>query len=226
MAAPANPQNPSYDAIIEAARELFLEHGFPAVSMDAIARQASVVRATVYNNFADKESILAAIVMRYHEGYAAIPGRLRGLLTDDHTSFEIIETTVGEAFRWRLANARIRPLIDLAKALPTATAWNEASDYSDAVMRGWLLEVHRRDAARGLLRDGISVKFATATLWGMVDGALIASDVHAPRAAIRKAVRQVSLLYWYALYRGEPDRPARGGRRRAVSQPEPAQLTV
>jgi AcrR family transcriptional regulator len=216
MSTRANPQNPSYDAIIDSARELFLEHGFPAVSMEAIARRASVVRATVYNNFADKESILGAIVMRYHEGYAAIPGRLRGLLTGEHTSFEIIETTIGEAFRWRLANARIRPLIDLAKALPTATAWNEASEFSDTAMRAWLLEVHRRDATRGLLRDGISVRFATATLWGMVDGALIASDVHAPRSAIRKATRQVSLLYWYAIYRGEPEILTRARRRAAL----------
>ena len=42
-------QNPSYKRILDAAQALFIEQGFPATSMEAIARRAKVVRATVYN---------------------------------------------------------------------------------------------------------------------------------------------------------------------------------
>src|SRR5437660_4841580 len=61
--------NPSYERILGAGKALFIEQGFPETSMEAIAQRANVVRATVYNNFKDKEAILAEIMRRYFEGY-------------------------------------------------------------------------------------------------------------------------------------------------------------
>jgi AcrR family transcriptional regulator len=196
--------NPSYDAIVDAARELFIAVGFPNTSMDMIARRATVVRATIYNNFRDKDAVLAAILNRYQQGYATIPDRLRSQATPDHSSFELIEATIREAFEWRHANANLRPLIDLAKALPN-NEWNIANDAADDAMRRWLLGIHRSDARRGMLRDGIRLRSATAALWGMIDAALSSSDVHASRATVRTTVRQLALLHWYAIYRVEPD---------------------
>jgi AcrR family transcriptional regulator len=209
-----NSDNPSYDAILIAARELFVEVGFPATSMDAIARRAEVVRATVYNNFRDKDAILALIVARYQQGYAAIPERLRARAEAGDSSFQLIEATIREAFEWRMANATIRPLLDLAKALPSKTAWNEANEAADDAIRRWIRSILRRDARRGILRDGVSVSFATAALWGMIDAALSSSDVNASGAAVRRTVRQLALLHWYAVYRVEPDTPALGPTRR------------
>jgi AcrR family transcriptional regulator len=207
-----NSQNPSYDAIINAARELFVEVGFPATSMDAIARRAAVVRATVYNNFADKNAILAKIIADYQEGYAAIPSRLRPRVKAGDSSFELIEATIAEAFDWRIANAKIRPLLDFAKALPTETAWNEANEAADRAMRAWFATILRRDAKRDMLRDGFHLPFASAALYGMIDGALASSDVKASRATIRGKVRQLALLCWYAIYRVEPDSSPTGSR--------------
>jgi len=50
-------------AILAAARELFLDHGFDAVSMDMIARQAPVSKATLYAHFASKEELFTAFVV-------------------------------------------------------------------------------------------------------------------------------------------------------------------
>ena len=200
--------NPSYEAILDAARALFVQHGFPGTSMDAIARRAEVVRATIYNNFRDKDAILAAIVQRYQEGYAAIPEHLQPRLDAGDSSFGLIEATIREAFEWRMANANIRPLLDLAKALPNNTAWNDANRAADDAMHRWLGSIFRRDAKRGMLRGDLNPSFAAVALYGMVDSALASSDVRASRGNVRTTVRRLALLVWHAAYVGEPDRPA------------------
>jgi AcrR family transcriptional regulator len=48
-------------AIVEAARELFLRDGF-GVGMDAIAARAGVSKVTVYNHFGSKEALFTAVI--------------------------------------------------------------------------------------------------------------------------------------------------------------------
>ncbi len=48
--------------IREAAGRLFLAQGYGAVSMDAIAREAGVSKATIYAHFADKAELFADLV--------------------------------------------------------------------------------------------------------------------------------------------------------------------
>ncbi|MGB9428895.1 MAG: TetR/AcrR family transcriptional regulator [Gammaproteobacteria bacterium] len=50
------------EIILEAARKVFLEVGFGAASMDAIANEAQVSKQTVYNHFGSKEELFAAMV--------------------------------------------------------------------------------------------------------------------------------------------------------------------
>jgi len=50
------------DAILEASRKVFMEVGFGATSMDAIAAEAKVSKQTVYNHFGSKEELFAAMV--------------------------------------------------------------------------------------------------------------------------------------------------------------------
>ncbi|MET1025538.1 MAG: TetR/AcrR family transcriptional regulator [Dongiaceae bacterium] len=56
--------NPKAIAIMSAAKGLFLEQGFGAVSMDQIARQAGVSKATVYAHFTSKEKLFTEMVFR------------------------------------------------------------------------------------------------------------------------------------------------------------------
>ncbi|MGW0825363.1 TetR/AcrR family transcriptional regulator [Streptomyces sp. NPDC002845] len=48
-------------AIVKAARELFLREGF-GVGMDAIAAEAGVSKVTVYNHFGSKEALFSAVI--------------------------------------------------------------------------------------------------------------------------------------------------------------------
>jgi TetR/AcrR family transcriptional repressor of mexJK operon len=64
---------PKHDAILEAARRVFLREGYSA-SMDLVAAEAGVSKQTVYNHFGSKEGLFRAIV--------------------DHASGELLEVLV------------------------------------------------------------------------------------------------------------------------------------
>src|SRR5437667_9541445 len=59
------------ESILAAAKRNFLAAGFGAVSMDTIARDAGVSKATVYAHFAGKEELFGAVVGRECEHYLA-----------------------------------------------------------------------------------------------------------------------------------------------------------
>lgn len=50
------------DEILKSARELFTNYGYKKVSMDEIAKNASVTKKTVYSYFDDKESLLKSLI--------------------------------------------------------------------------------------------------------------------------------------------------------------------
>ena len=52
------------DIVLEAAESAFLENGYAATSMDAIADRAGVSKRTLYSNFAGKEELFAAVIRR------------------------------------------------------------------------------------------------------------------------------------------------------------------
>ncbi|HWV09920.1 TetR/AcrR family transcriptional regulator [Pseudomonas sp. GD03944] len=60
---PGRPKDPAKrDAILEAAKTLFLRNGYDGSSMDAIAAEAGVSKLTVYSHFTDKENLFSAAV--------------------------------------------------------------------------------------------------------------------------------------------------------------------
>ena len=50
-------------AILEAAKILFLSNGYANTSMDAVALEAGVSKLTVYSHFTDKETLFTAAVV-------------------------------------------------------------------------------------------------------------------------------------------------------------------
>lgn len=60
-------------AILNAARDLFLEHGVVVVSMDTIASAAGVSKRTIYSHFTDKEALLQAVMKAAAAGFQRLP---------------------------------------------------------------------------------------------------------------------------------------------------------
>jgi TetR/AcrR family transcriptional repressor of mexJK operon len=50
-------------AIVTAAREVFLRHGFVGATMDQVAAGASVSKQTLYKQFTDKQNLFAEVVL-------------------------------------------------------------------------------------------------------------------------------------------------------------------
>jgi TetR/AcrR family transcriptional regulator, mexJK operon transcriptional repressor len=72
-------------AIIRAATEVFLRHGYVGATTDEVAARASVSKQTLYKHFADKQRLFAEVILettvQLVDGLATVAGTLQG--TDD-----------------------------------------------------------------------------------------------------------------------------------------------
>ncbi|WP_432542553.1 TetR/AcrR family transcriptional regulator [Kineococcus sp. SYSU DK002] len=58
---------PARTRLLDAAEELFYEHGIAATGVDAVLRRAQVAPATLYAHFPGKDHLVAAYLQRRHE---------------------------------------------------------------------------------------------------------------------------------------------------------------
>jgi TetR/AcrR family transcriptional repressor of mexJK operon len=80
--------SPKRHAVVAAAARLFKAHGYGQVSMDSVAKEAGVSKATLYAYFESKDQLFASIIagacgsMAFEEGlFAGTPGDIRADLT-------------------------------------------------------------------------------------------------------------------------------------------------
>jgi AcrR family transcriptional regulator len=80
---------PKHDAILDAARRVFLRAGYSA-SMDLVAAEAGVSKQTVYNHFGSKEGLFRAIVDHVSGELLAVLVERGGALADPAATLEAI----------------------------------------------------------------------------------------------------------------------------------------
>jgi len=124
------PLNSKAESILAGAKRAFLTGGFGAVSMDTVAREAGVSKATVYAHFAGKEELFGAVIERECEHYFARfapseldPQDVRASLTVLGRRFlELLLSPDGEVF-WRAGPERQRLQIEayLKSAIASGT---------------------------------------------------------------------------------------------------------
>jgi AcrR family transcriptional regulator len=194
--------------ILEAGRKLFSRKGFAETSMGDIARTAQVARATVYNNFDDKQDILAGIISDYMVGYAQIPQKLRENARSGQTSFELVEEMVREALTWRVMNADLRPIVAVARNL-RGSGWDEADKAADDAMLGWIMAVHAADESAGLIREDVDLEFGVRATYAMIEAILRNFPVSSDEEEINRVARQLALLHWYSICSVPPEEAPR-----------------
>ncbi|WP_158578766.1 TetR/AcrR family transcriptional regulator [Spongiactinospora rosea] len=57
-----------HDVVVDAARRVFLRHGFTGSGVDAIAAEAGVSKQTLYNHFGDKERLFREVIRAAQSG--------------------------------------------------------------------------------------------------------------------------------------------------------------
>lgn len=72
----------SEDAILAAARTLFLDAGYDGVNLDRVAEAAGVSRQTVYNRFGGKDALFRAMVRRHWAAVMTWSDQVRATIGD------------------------------------------------------------------------------------------------------------------------------------------------
>jgi AcrR family transcriptional regulator len=60
-------------AVLQAAYEVFLERGYAATSMRAIAERAGLALGGIYNHFANKQAIFSELILERHPFHQVLP---------------------------------------------------------------------------------------------------------------------------------------------------------
>ena len=71
MSASQHPPSEGAERILAAAGSLFAEHGFDAVSMNAVAERAGVSKANVFHHFGSKDALYLAVIRAVCRGTSA-----------------------------------------------------------------------------------------------------------------------------------------------------------
>lgn len=140
-------------AIIEAAAEVFLQHGYLGASMDQVAAKAAVSKQTVYKQFADKEHLFAEIILGTTADLGDELARTYALL-DDATDARPALRQLAQGLHESLSRPDVlrlrRLVIAEADRFPDVSGtWFERAFHPSLVLLGEALE---RMAGRGLLR--------------------------------------------------------------------------
>jgi AcrR family transcriptional regulator len=152
-------------SILVAAREVFLERGYVAATMPAIAERAGVALDTVYASVGRKPSLFRELIETAISGQdEAVPAEQREYVkaiqaeTDAARQLEIYAAAVTEM------QSRLAPLIALVRDAAAAekelaTLWKEIADRRAANMRHLAADIARNG------RLGVGIEEAADVIW-------------------------------------------------------------
>jgi AcrR family transcriptional regulator len=153
----------AHEKVLRAALDLFAERGIEAASMDAIAQQSGVSKATIYNHWEDKEALLMEVM-----------GFIHGLDRDRE------EVDTGDVCR-DLSTVLTRRHPEEMEALhqrivPALIAYSATHNEFGKAWRNRVMEpprtairaILRRGIERGLLKHSLNIEHSIAMLLGPV----------------------------------------------------------
>jgi AcrR family transcriptional regulator len=199
------PRNATEDAILEAARELLSEGAHEQVTIDTIARRAFVSRTTVYFYFENKRAVMDRLIQQaFADMDAAASPYFEG------SGDPRMELALGLARFVGVVN-RNGPILILAAHLygedeHMPSQWEP---YVNRFIAGAEARI-ARDQLRGIAPDDIPARVAAQALCAMVERHLTIEVIRNGRD-IREAVRQLTELWFRAVYAGGDSKDQRTG---------------
>ena len=143
------PRDPSRDGVIRAAiLSLLAEVGYGALTMDAVAAEAGVGKATIYRRWRTKEDLVADTIAEISraEVTPADTGSLEGDLREMlHTIVSVVNGPTGAATQALLSTVPHNPALAAAFRDGPAGVWAQAFQ-----------QIFSRAENRGELRSGLS----------------------------------------------------------------------
>lgn len=153
------------EIIIEAARRAFLEGGYAATTINAVAQEAGVSVETIYKGFGGKSGLVRAIYQRglAGRGDKAAPERSDAMSAHEADPRAIIRN-------WDALTAEVSPLVSpilllVRSAATTDPELAELLSESDDQRLTRMRQNARLLADRRFLRKGVTVERATEIMW-------------------------------------------------------------
>jgi len=180
-------------AVLEAATESFLQYGYQAVSVDQVAERAGVAKRTIYNLYADKETLFRATILQsigIAEAFSAALADDVRAIADPSDELPVLAARLAES----VLTTRVLPLRRLL-VMESARFPDLAAEYRrrapEAVMDA-LAHLFADLTSRGLLRPAparlVAEHFAFLAMGADLDrGMFIGGDI--PVASARRRAR-------------------------------------
>ena len=149
------------EAILNAAEEVFAEHGFDGARIDAIAETAGYNKSLLFQYFGDKLGLYTAVNKRADRDLTEFQARVLApfledetLATDAHKFRTFLETVIGAVFDYLREHPRLTRIIlwEQAEGWQTYTKIMSQFDTADVEQFRTLFE---RARSTGLLRSDV-----------------------------------------------------------------------
>jgi AcrR family transcriptional regulator len=163
------------EQLLDVTKAIVLEHGFHAVSIEAVARAAGITRPIVYGHFEDLGGLLEALVEReslraltqlpeaYDDLLGALTAYLRAVESDPDTWRLVLMPHEGapRLLHERISAGRSAVIGKLARALPAG------SNLPDPELSAHMLSAYADEAARLTLQGYSVARILDLTRWAL-----------------------------------------------------------
>src|SRR5438094_222877 len=150
------------EAILNAAEEVFAEHGFDGARIDAIAKVAGYNKSLLFQYFVDKLGLYAAVLERADREMTELQMRLLAPLIEDesiasdaHRFRALLETVVTAVFDYLVEHPRLAHIVLWEQAEGWQTYAKIASQFATADIEQFEMLFSKARRA-GLLRSRFS----------------------------------------------------------------------
>ena len=180
----------TYEALLESAAECFLESGWAATSLDAVAKRARVTKGAIYHHFNSKESIIEELLREYVDELLA---DYRRIIAEGGPPREVLSRLANSVFAsFAEHRAAITVWQNERQALGHRPGFAYLAEAQAEVERLWT-EVIRQGIEAGEFRENLDPRLAyrflrdsvwMAVHWYRPDGPLTSQQVAAHYLAI------------------------------------------
>ena len=173
-------------ALLDAAREVFVDVGFQQAAMEAIVRKARVTRGALYHHFADKKALFEALVIELQADAA------QRLVESAQASGEPLERLKSgtKAFLGLCVEPAYRRLV--IQDAPAVLGWPRAREIEELYPYGLLIRAMKELKAAGVI-DVANAELAARMIGAMVcEVALLLEDARQPKVLERQAMEIIA----------------------------------
>ncbi|MGB9906204.1 MAG: TetR/AcrR family transcriptional regulator [Candidatus Saccharicenans sp.] len=149
--------------ILERSRELFFKYGYARLSMDELAEDLGISKATVYRYFPDKEALLRAVMVETRE---QVLSQLQAIVRNDRLTVKARLTAYLE-FISRFMSGLSRDFIkDLRQKLPDL--WKEMDAFRRQQVFPLVSEVILEGVKKGEIKSDLDGRLFLEMFWYLV----------------------------------------------------------